>query len=97
LRVPVRVRAACVLMFKKFWAPTDYGRRPGAPGVCSKPSIARARARARRVRIDVQKILGTRATKPPGKDHIHQIVFIVLSAAGLLLPVRDMIGAGGDP
>jgi hypothetical protein len=38
---------------------TDYGRRPGAPGVCSKPSIARARARARRVRIDVQKILGT--------------------------------------
>jgi hypothetical protein len=25
---------------------------------------------------------------PPGQDHIHQIVFIVLSLAGLLLPVR---------
>jgi hypothetical protein len=29
---------------------------------------------------------------PPGKDHIHQIVFIVLSVAGLLLPVREMSG-----
>ena len=37
------------------------------------------------------------AELPPGKDHIHQIVFIVLSAAGLLLPVRDMIGAGRPP
>jgi amino acid transporter len=26
---------------------------------------------------------------PPGQDHIHQIVFIVLSLAGLLLPVRE--------
>jgi len=25
---------------------------------------------------------------PPGTDHIHQIVFIVLSLIGLLLPVR---------
>ena len=26
---------------------------------------------------------------PPGQDHIHQIVFIVLSLAGLLIPVRE--------
>ena len=26
---------------------------------------------------------------PPGQDHIHQIVFIILSLAGLLLPVSD--------
>ena len=26
---------------------------------------------------------------PPGKDHVHQIVFIVLSLLGLLLPVRE--------
>src|SRR5215204_1478776 len=26
---------------------------------------------------------------PPGKDHIHQVVFIVLSLVGLLLPVRE--------
>ena len=26
---------------------------------------------------------------PPGKDHIHQIVFIVLSLAGLVLSVRE--------
>lgn len=26
---------------------------------------------------------------PPGKDHIHQIVFIVFSLAGLLLPIRE--------
>ena len=32
---------------------------------------------------------------PPGRDHIHQIAFIVLSLAGLLLPVRGMFGAGG--
>jgi hypothetical protein len=25
---------------------------------------------------------------PPGKDHVHQVVFIVLSLAGLLVPVR---------
>ena len=29
---------------------------------------------------------------PPDKDHIHQIAFIVLSLAGLLLPVRDIFG-----
>ena len=34
---------------------------------------------------------------PPGKDQIHQIVFIVLSVAGLLLPVRYMIRAGRPP
>ncbi len=27
---------------------------------------------------------------PPGKDHVHQIVFIVLSLAGLLLPLPEM-------
>jgi hypothetical protein len=26
---------------------------------------------------------------PPGNDHIHQIVFIVISLLGLLLPVRQ--------
>ena len=26
---------------------------------------------------------------PPGTEHVHQIVFIVLSLAGLLLPVRE--------
>lgn len=26
---------------------------------------------------------------PPGKDHIHQILFIMLSAGGLLVPVRE--------
>ncbi|HEY9287897.1 MAG TPA: hypothetical protein VIT43_07730 [Candidatus Dormibacteraeota bacterium] len=26
---------------------------------------------------------------PPGKDHVHQVVFIVLSLFGLLLPIRD--------
>jgi hypothetical protein len=26
---------------------------------------------------------------PPGKDHTHQVVFIVLSLVGLLLPVRQ--------
>jgi hypothetical protein len=34
---------------------------------------------------------------PPGKDHVHQVVFIVLSLAGLLLPVREFFprrGAG---
>ena len=37
------------------------------------------------------------AELPPGKDQIHQIVFIVLSVAGLLLPVRYMIRAGRPP
>ncbi|QHC23212.1 hypothetical protein GR130_19165 [Streptomyces sp. GS7] len=27
---------------------------------------------------------------PPGKDHVHQVVFIVLSLVGLLLPVREV-------
>jgi uncharacterized membrane protein HdeD (DUF308 family) len=31
---------------------------------------------------------------PPGKDYVHQVVFIVLSLAGLLLPVRDFFRAG---
>ena len=28
---------------------------------------------------------------PPGRDHIHQVVFIVLSLTGLLLPARDFM------
>jgi uncharacterized membrane protein HdeD (DUF308 family) len=32
---------------------------------------------------------------PPGKDHVHQIVFIALSVAGLLLPVREFFGRSG--
>jgi hypothetical protein len=34
---------------------------------------------------------------PPGREHIHQIVFIVLSLAGLLLPVRDFFPRRGRP
>jgi hypothetical protein len=30
---------------------------------------------------------------PPGKEHVHQIVFIVLSGAGLLLPARAFFPA----
>jgi len=26
---------------------------------------------------------------PPGKDHVHQVVFVILSLVGLLLPVRE--------
>lgn len=26
---------------------------------------------------------------PPGKDHVHQIVFVVLSLSGLLIPARE--------
>ena len=26
---------------------------------------------------------------PPGKDHVHQVVFIVLSLTGLLVPIRQ--------
>jgi uncharacterized membrane protein HdeD (DUF308 family) len=33
---------------------------------------------------------------PPGKDHVHQIVFIVLSLAGLLLPVREFFPRRGE-
>jgi hypothetical protein len=32
---------------------------------------------------------------PPGKDHVHQIVFIVVSLAGLLLPVREFFPRRG--
>jgi hypothetical protein len=32
---------------------------------------------------------------PPGKEHIHQVVFIVLSLAGLLLPVREFFPRNG--
>ncbi len=35
---------------------------------------------------------------PPGQDHIHQIVFIVLSLVGLLLPMREFFpGESVDP
>ena len=29
---------------------------------------------------------------PPGKDHIHQVVFIILSLVCLLLPIREFFG-----
>jgi hypothetical protein len=32
---------------------------------------------------------------PPGKEHVHQIVFILLSLAGLLLPVREFFPRRG--
>src|SRR5215203_5710530 len=32
---------------------------------------------------------------PPGKDHVHQVVFIVVSLAGLLLPVREFLPRRG--
>ena len=32
---------------------------------------------------------------PPGKEHVHQVVFIALSLAGLLLPVRDFFPRRG--
>ena len=32
---------------------------------------------------------------PPGKEHVHQIVFVVLSLAGLLLPVREFFPRRG--
>jgi multisubunit Na+/H+ antiporter MnhB subunit len=31
---------------------------------------------------------------PPGKVHFHQVVFIILSLVGLLLPVREFFGRG---
>jgi len=34
---------------------------------------------------------------PPGKDHVHQVVFIVMSLAGLLLSVREFFGGRGAP
>src|SRR5688572_6800925 len=33
---------------------------------------------------------------PPGKDHVHQVVFIALSLAGLLLPVREFFPRRGE-
>ena len=32
---------------------------------------------------------------PPGEEHVHQVVFIVLSLAGLLLPVREFFPRRG--
>jgi hypothetical protein len=32
---------------------------------------------------------------PPGKDHVHQVVFILLSLAGLLLPAREFFPRRG--
>jgi uncharacterized membrane protein HdeD (DUF308 family) len=29
---------------------------------------------------------------PPGQDHVHQVVFILLSLATLLLPIREFMG-----
>ena len=31
---------------------------------------------------------------PPGQDHVHQIVFIIISLAGLLLPVNAFFSRG---
>jgi uncharacterized membrane protein HdeD (DUF308 family) len=31
---------------------------------------------------------------PPGLDHIHQVVFIILSLVGLLIPVREFFPRG---
>lgn len=33
---------------------------------------------------------------PPGEDHIHQVVFIALSLAGLLMPARKFFGDRAD-
>src|SRR6266702_1119329 len=33
---------------------------------------------------------------PPGRDHIHQVAFIVLSLIGLLLPVREFFPRSAD-
>jgi uncharacterized membrane protein HdeD (DUF308 family) len=32
---------------------------------------------------------------PPGKDHVHQVVFIILSLVGLLLPLREFFPRRG--
>jgi len=32
---------------------------------------------------------------PPGRDHVHQIAFIMLSLAGLLVPIRLFFARGG--
>ncbi len=33
---------------------------------------------------------------PPGQDHIHQIVFIILSLVGLLIPVGEFFPRGAS-
>ena len=33
---------------------------------------------------------------PPGQDHVHQIVFIIISLAGLLLPLNEFFSRGLD-
>jgi len=33
---------------------------------------------------------------PPGKDHVHQVVFIVLSLVGLLLPIGEFFPGTDD-
>lgn len=33
---------------------------------------------------------------PPGQDHVHQIVFIVLSLMGLLIPLGEFFPRGAD-
>ncbi len=32
---------------------------------------------------------------PPGKEHVHQVVFVALSLAGLLLPLREFFPRRG--
>ena len=34
---------------------------------------------------------------PPGRDHIHQVVFIVLPLLGLLLPLGEFFPRGNQP
>jgi hypothetical protein len=36
------------------------------------------------------------ARLPPGKDHVHQVVFIVLSLAGLVVPVGQFFPRGNN-
>lgn len=36
------------------------------------------------------------AKLPPGKDHVHQVVFIVLSLVGLLLPAREFLASARE-
>lgn len=33
---------------------------------------------------------------PPGTDHVHQVVFVVLSLAGLLLPIRVIFAPSAE-
>jgi hypothetical protein len=34
---------------------------------------------------------------PPGRDHVHQVVFIVLSLFGLVLPIGEFFPRDGEP